>query len=215
MRLFRVMILVLGMAVGSSAQAGFLFQLDAPSFVLASPGVVSTGIYVTATGADVATFNNVRSISFNLVGSGGGTTITSWVPNPATFPTGTVATIPNPPTSSLLQTSQIDLFGIPTGGSVRIGTLNFNVAAGTTTTFQFNDPNPPPVGNPNGGIANVLVFNGGTPISIDTQVFASPTIGFSVTAVPEPSSIALLALVGAGGLVAHRIRKKKQIIKNA
>ena len=70
--------------------------------------------------------------------------------------------------------------------------------------------------NANTGVSDDLVlFNFVTPISLDFGAGSFGTPGsFTITAVPEPSTMTLLGVAGVG-FAARRFRKKSTSVKNA
>lgn len=213
MRLLSVFGILVWMVTSSPVQAGFVLELDQTSYTNLTQGqVVNANVFVAATGAsDIAAFsainNGLQGVSFNLFGLGGDTIISTFTKNSALFGTQGV------PAGTTL--NQGPLAAVPfiqgnsVTGRVQIGTLSFTAGTvGSTTNYTFSDP-------AGGAVDNVTASLNGATVALDTQVFASPAARFTVTAVPEPSSMALLALVGVGGVAARRFRKKQQVIKNA
>lgn len=190
MKFASVFVLTLAL-LSSTANAGFQFELDAPAYSGLTPGqIVSTNLYVSATGTDIPNFDSLTGVSFILSGTGGDTAVTSFTKNP--FLSGTEAS----PAGTILDQSTIlaTLPGLITpdgSGRALVGSLTFTAGtAGTTTTYSFLDPGAAPLTNVNGVVS-------GSSVGLDAQVFNSPSVSF--TAVPEPSSaLGLLALAGVG-----------------
>lgn len=182
------------LVMASTSQAGFIFELEQPNYTGLNPGqTVTTNLFVRATAGEA--FQSLNGVAFNLVGTGGNTTIASFTRNPAWL-TGSNGT----PSGSTLNQGSLSGFVAPDGtGRALVGSLSFTVGSAlSNTTFQFIDPQAAPV-------TNVSGFIGGVSTSLDSQVFASPSVSFS--AVPEPSSFGLLSLVGLG-FVRSRFRRK-------
>lgn len=179
--------------IASIANAGFQFDLDAPSYGGLTPGqTVTTSLYVSATGGDIPNFSSLNGVSFNLVGSGGDTTITSFTLGP-----GWAVGSASAPSGTTLNQSSLAGFVTPSSGRALIGTLTFTAGSfGTTTSYSFVDPAPAPA-------TNVSGFVSGTSTSLDSQVFNSPSVSFAV-AVPEPSSVGVLALFGLAAIRRRR-----------
>jgi len=195
MKSIKVVGLLWLLTISSQVQAGFIFEFDQPNYTdLTAGSTLTTNLYVRATAGEA--FTALQGVSFNMVGSGGDTTIASWTINPqltTLFGTGS--------TPTGLTLNQSGVFGNTSVTSARatVGSLSFTVGSvGSTTTYVFNDPNP-------GNVDNVQAVVGGVSTPLDSFVFASPSI--SISAVPEPSSFGLLGLIGLG-LVRSRFRRK-------
>lgn len=98
--------------------------------------------------------------------------------------------------------------GLPLAANtpVKLFTLSFNIDANTTLgTYSFTFRPDALLG---GADSNQLVGTGLTP----TQMSASGLTSFTVTAVPEPTSLALVGAAGLAGLVRLRRLKKRQAV---
>jgi PEP-CTERM motif len=202
MKLFRLMGLFVGMVSAATTQAGFIFEVD-PLTSVQLGNTLSTSLYVTATTpADVAAMASLSSMSFNLSGTGGTATISSWTKNPS-FNLGAASGVPAGAT--LNQGLTLSLVGVPAvAGRVKLGDINFLGNSVGDTVFRFEDPNPAPTENV------TYLTTTGTAVSLDSQVFTGASnFTVNVTAVPEPSTFALIGLVGSGAFAWRRFRVKK------
>jgi PEP-CTERM motif len=202
MRVLGLLCVMMLATTASTAFGGFAFQFDQPNYSNLNPGqTVTTGVYVTATAPDV--LNVLSGANFVLTGTGGNTTMTTFTSS------NLFGTNPGSPAGNVLNHAATSGFAAPVANRVRIGDLSFLAGSlGSVTTFSFSDPNSTP------GVDNMFATINGTGAaqSIDSLVFAGPSsVTFSVTAVPEPSSIALLAVSGIGAIAVRRYRNRKAL----
>lgn len=213
-------LLTLTTFVGSYAQAAVFYNVRFDNLALnLNPGQMATlNVFFdeTVTGGDphrldeTGGMNGLVNANFSVIGSGGGgSLVTAATPN-AGFDASTVTI--GDPTSSV---QQAIVFNGPVFGngdpvrSVQLGTVTFTAGtAGDINVFDLADFNTDPgafdftIGDGFGGL-----ISGAPDFSADSSItFGSTTI--SVTAVPEPSSIAVMTFIG--GIAAYRIRRRRR-----
>jgi len=192
--LFSAMLICL--ASGTSAFGGFLFR------AADTGGAFSNSIVVAPSGGVVNLFliedGNIpflaNTATFVLNGVGSGTSIGSI--STANFDTKSVVGLTFSNSAFQSTVNSVSLNGVQ---AIQVGSINFSGTVGQFTTFRFADLN--------GGSQIILNNNA---FNSDAAVFGGSST-FTVTAVPEPSTIALLGLVSVGGLIARRFRRKKLI----
>lgn len=194
MRILRLVCFFLFAGVAQLTQAGFIFEIANPTgapvgttLATLTQGVTYTSdVFVSGTAPNV--LNQLTGVNFVLTGTGGNTSLTSFS---STNLFGTPVGSPTGQTFTHLSASG---YALPVSNRVKIGELTFVAGTvGTTTNYAFLDPNQA------AGVDNMFARVDGAAASsaIDSQIFTTSPIGFSVTAVPEPSSITLLGLAGA------------------
>lgn len=99
------------------------------------------------------------------------------------------------------------LNSVPTGSRIQLGSFQFDATGLGDTTIEFGDI------QPGTGSANVNWLSGGFD-ELDEVIFGpggndTPRLSFSVVAVPEPSSFALIA-VGALASIGWGLRRKRR-----
>ena len=183
---------MLAVLMNSSSEAGFLFRA-------AGPGGFSNSI--TANVGDSINLFLVEDTNLSFVANGASFLLSpvgsSGFVTPVVSTNGFILksiTAPLQFNNAFGSVSSTSLFGVQ---AVQVGSLTLNSFG--TASFRFGDID----------AGNQVAVNAGP--SIDGAVFAASSTAFSITAVPEPSTIALLGLVSVGGLIARRFRRKKLI----
>jgi hypothetical protein len=197
---------VVFLAQCQSVLGGFSFTLGNPTGVEGTS--ITRSLFISALPGDG--FTSLQQAEFNL-SVGAGATISSF----SIDPTMTGSFVFTPASTAVITGGGTGLTGrlySSTAGTasvsngVKLGDLTLALGTPGNVNLTFLDPGPSP-SNPGG---NNVSVNLGSPI--DTQVFGSPqnVIGVSITAVPEPTSLVLLSLVGIGG-AAWRLRKRVKV----
>jgi hypothetical protein len=205
-----LLVLALATMLQTSAIASFSFVIDLPTeFDLSQAGTtVSRDVFLAAAPAD--NFVSANTVEFNLdaAQAPGNTTITGFSIDNANFPGGLFT---GPSSATLTATgvnARLYSNGTPSvANQIRLGSVSLLLGTGgNSTQLTFSDPGAT-AQSPSGNNVNVFA-----PLqtNIDSQVFPS-FANVNVSAVPEPSSLALLGLgtIAAFGRSIRGMRRKK------
>jgi hypothetical protein len=186
----------------SNCYAGFLFTVDAPSSYSAGQAgtQVTQNVYLSATPND--TLQSLAATNFEMVFSGS-TSGVSFSRNLAFDGVSSgVATIANGFRVTLSASGFPGVAAV--SNQVLLGSVTMNLGtAGSSTVIDFNPATQGSniLGNfNNGGLA---VLDTAAPAVFDSQA------SINITAVPEPSTMALIGLAGVGFVAFRRMRKSK------
>lgn len=192
-----IMVLTMGLVgVGVSAtHAAVSFEIQ-PSSVTLTPGAKQTvQLYLHDTGTLISSEQGLYSIGFSISRTGTGTSqITSFTPNSTQFPlvASTPYTVSATNVSYWYEVANGAIQGIApdVNGRISLGSLELQGAGTVDTQFSFGDYGP--------GTQSVTWSPEGT--FADSQI--APTT--LIVSVPEPASLTLLVLGGAGMLKRRR-----------
>jgi hypothetical protein len=202
----------LTLLVAVQSHADFVFKLSDTNVNAGSPNV--RDLFISAAPGDG--FQALSYVEFNAsaaLGAGNsaisGFTLDGGFGTNFLYGTSSVSLSSGVLSARLYSTGTL---GAPTSGNqVRLGSLAFNGGSlGNVTALTFSDPGVVSLASSGGNNAIAIVGGAGSPI--DSQVFGVPQNVLNITAVPEPTSFALLSLVGVGG-AAWRLRKRSRATK--
>lgn len=205
------MLRAFGFAIGllavcsSYCSAGFLLRFDNQNTTANIGSTASVAVILEET-AGTSFFNEgTFSASFSITNSNSSVaSITSFTPN-ALLNSSPIINV-GPTGGSFVISAPVFGTGV-TGAQRTLGTLAFNVASEGTTNFQLGL-------HPGNNISELSFgsFPTFTPIDLNSGSVPVTFQTGSITAVPEPTSMALVAVAGAGlaGWRLRRSRKKAQ-----